>query len=65
MRIGAGKVARNGRQDWRRVISFVSDSTTAAGGCIFVVVGDGGCDAVRATAAIFLLFIRSRGGLSS
>lgn len=38
----AGKVARNGRQDWRRVISFVSDSTTATGGCIFVVVDDGG-----------------------
>lgn len=41
MRIDTGNTARNGRQDWRRVISFVSDSTTAAGGCIFVVV-DGG-----------------------
>jgi hypothetical protein len=29
------EIARNGGEDWRRTISFVSD-TTAAGGCIFV-----------------------------
>jgi hypothetical protein len=28
-------IARDGRQEWRRTISFVSDAT-AAGGCIFV-----------------------------
>jgi hypothetical protein len=29
------EIARNGREDWHRTISFVSDAT-AAGGCIFV-----------------------------
>jgi hypothetical protein len=61
VRIDAGKAARNGRQDWRRFISFVSDSTTAAGGCIFVVVDDGGVRSGKSNGRDFFFCSSDRG----